>query len=172
MLQTRSGRVVKESSAYMKKQAERAEHKQLFKRVKEILDKPDTERDETERDTLDKYPFIVRHVDALAKKHLTTSEHNSIYLDSEAECEVKCRQLAELIRRSKSCVVYTGAGISTSASIPDYRGPNGMFYFCENLIVFIKFVKIFKVFSSVFCCFCYSKMSKNCLAYLPLNCLK
>lgn len=125
MLQTRSGRVVKENSAYAKKQAERAQHKLIYKRVKEILDKPESSRDESERAILDQYPFIVRHVDALAKKHLTTLEHNSIYLDPSGESEVKTRQLAELIRHAKSCIVYTGAGISTSASIPDYRGPTG-----------------------------------------------
>lgn len=125
MLQTRSGRVVKENSGFMKKQAERAEHKLLYKRIKEILDKPESHRDVSDRETLDQHPYIVRRVDALAKKHLTALEHNSIYLDPETECETKCRQLAELIRLSRSCVVYTGAGISTSASIPDYRGPNG-----------------------------------------------
>lgn len=134
MLKTRSGRVVKENSTFMKKQAERAEHKLMYKRIKEILDKPDSSRDQEDRDMLDNYPYLVRQVDALAKKHLTAREHNSIYLDSEEECETKCRQLAELIRNSRSCVFYTGAGISTSASIPDYRGPNGnSIFFIYNL---------------------------------------
>ncbi|CAG2116815.1 unnamed protein product [Medioppia subpectinata] len=33
----------------------------------------------------------------------------------------KCHLLSKLIRESKGMVVYTGAGISTSAQIPDYR---------------------------------------------------
>jgi mono-ADP-ribosyltransferase sirtuin 6 len=48
------------------------------------------------------------------------------YRDSEAILDQKIDALVELIQRSKYTVVLTGAGISTAAGIPDFRGPTGI----------------------------------------------
>ncbi|CAF1186618.1 unnamed protein product [Adineta steineri] len=48
------------------------------------------------------------------------------YFDSPDELEKKIKTLANFIRNAKHFVVYTGAGISTSAGINDFRGPNGV----------------------------------------------
>lgn len=48
------------------------------------------------------------------------------YFDEPEEVERKVKELANMVRNSKHVVAYTGAGVSTSAKIPDYRGPQGV----------------------------------------------
>uniref|UniRef100_A0A915BE16 protein acetyllysine N-acetyltransferase n=1 Tax=Parascaris univalens TaxID=6257 RepID=A0A915BE16_PARUN len=48
------------------------------------------------------------------------------YIDNTEDLLVKVRTLACWIRSSRCCVMHTGAGISTAAGIPDFRGPNGV----------------------------------------------
>jgi mono-ADP-ribosyltransferase sirtuin 6 len=55
-----------------------------------------------------------------------TREEIEEHFDSEKKVDAAARDVAQLLKDSKHAVVYTGAGISTSAKLPDYRGPNGI----------------------------------------------
>lgn len=47
------------------------------------------------------------------------------HFDAPETVEKAAAQLASLIQSSKHFIVFTGAGVSTSAGIPDFRGPAG-----------------------------------------------
>jgi len=54
------------------------------------------------------------------------SEETTEYLENVEEVKAKVDQIADLIAASNHTTLFTGAGLSTSAGIPDFRGPQGV----------------------------------------------
>lgn len=50
----------------------------------------------------------------------------AVHRDAEGELRSKVARLAEWWRAARHVVVFTGAGVSTAAGLPDYRGPEGL----------------------------------------------
>ena len=100
--------------------------------VKKALKKCTTERTKDDNDLLENCKDLVQHVDLCEQNRVLAAAHQEIILDDTALLESKCKELSDAISNSKCCVIYTGAGISTSAKIPDYRGPSGLWTLLEQ----------------------------------------
>ena len=61
----------------------------------------------------------------MASTAIKTEEEKKEFFDSPEELDMKTTQLAEWIRDSQFFSIFTGAGISTSSGIPDYRSGYG-----------------------------------------------
>jgi NAD-dependent deacetylase sirtuin 7 len=71
-------------------------------------------------------PKVFDEVMRRRKKRETTELRKQEIEDSPKSLAKKCERMAKTIQKAKNLIVYTGAGISTAANIPDYRGPNGV----------------------------------------------
>nr|AUZ82953.1 sirtuin 7 [Brachionus koreanus] len=126
MLKTRSGRCIKPNSEYFESISSKKQHKCLVLKIKKILKKQESLRSEEEKDLIINFQDVVKNINLTQTKKSNAQLHQEIVIDEEDILKMKCSELARAIKNSKKCVVYTGAGISTSASIPDYRGPSGL----------------------------------------------
>lgn len=97
-----------------------------FKKVAAILQKSETDRTAEETGILVSCSDVVKEVNLRQEKRHKVKARLEEVEDAPEILEEKCIRLAAAISRATSLAVYTGAGISTAASIPDYRGTNGV----------------------------------------------
>ncbi|XP_017887506.1 NAD-dependent protein deacetylase sirtuin-7 [Ceratina calcarata] len=97
-----------------------------FKKVAAILQKSEIDRTAEETGILVSCSDVVKEVNLRQEKRHRVKARLEEVEDAPEILEEKCIRLAAAISRATSLAVYTGAGISTAASIPDYRGTNGV----------------------------------------------
>ncbi|KAM0734667.1 NAD-dependent protein deacetylase Sirt7 [Formica fusca] len=97
-----------------------------LKKVAAILQKSEIDRTAEETGILASCSDVVKEVNLRQEKRDKIKARLEEVEDAAEILDEKCMRLAAAISRATSLAVYTGAGISTAASIPDYRGTNGV----------------------------------------------
>ncbi|XP_042604814.1 NAD-dependent protein deacetylase sirtuin-7 isoform X2 [Cyprinus carpio] len=105
---------------------QREKQRQTVKTISRLLQKAEGERTQEDRALLQEHQDTVQELSRRqSRRSLLKRKQEEVFDDAE-NLKAKVKQLAEELQQAKHVVLYTGAGISTAASIPDYRGPNGV----------------------------------------------
>uniref|UniRef100_A0A672KNN7 NAD-dependent protein deacetylase sirtuin-7 n=1 Tax=Sinocyclocheilus grahami TaxID=75366 RepID=A0A672KNN7_SINGR len=112
---------------YKKRGAEQRETKTRNKLcLGKLLQKAEAKRTQEDRALLQEHQDTVQELSRRqSRRSLLKRKQEEVFDDAES-LKAKVKQLEEALQQAKHVVIYTGAGISTAASIPDYRGPSGV----------------------------------------------
>ncbi|KAK5642698.1 hypothetical protein RI129_008865 [Pyrocoelia pectoralis] len=121
-----SCRFPRRQTTKLKKFCAKEERNASIKKVSLILQKSENLRTTEEAQMLRQCSEAVEEVQLRLKKRNQAKRRLEEFEEPEQMLQEKCQILAQAIAQSQHLVVYTGAGISTAARIPDYRGPNGI----------------------------------------------
>ncbi|XP_051939306.1 NAD-dependent protein deacetylase sirtuin-7 [Hippocampus zosterae] len=105
---------------------QRENEKEIISLVRRILKKPEAERSKEDTSVLVLHKDTVEELCKRKIRRIELKRKQEELFDTADDLKSKVWRLAAAVKQAKHLVVYTGAGISTAASIPDYRGPNGV----------------------------------------------
>ncbi|XP_037287177.2 sirtuin 7 [Rhipicephalus microplus] len=120
------------SSREMRKSADlrrilfKEEEQAKTRHIRKLMNKPAWERSPDEECILENSRDLVQLLQERSRKRRCNEQRLQEVQDPPAVLAEKCEALATAIAEARHLVVYTGAGISTAARIPDYRGPAGV----------------------------------------------
>ena len=116
------------------KEKVKAERKKVISdNLRKILKKEVENRTKDDKELLEQHKTLAKKINKNIISREEKEDRKKEWEDDHDVLVAKCARLAEAIKRSKRLVVYTGAGISTSANIPDYRGPNGIWTLLDQV---------------------------------------
>ncbi|XP_059620804.1 NAD-dependent protein deacetylase Sirt7 [Phlebotomus argentipes] len=113
-------------AAQPQEECEKKKKRDSLRKVSKILQKCETLRTAEETRLLESCKEAVKEISQRREKVQLYKERIQEKEDPPDVIETKAKRLAEAITRARHLICYTGAGISTSARIPDYRGSNGI----------------------------------------------
>ncbi|RZF46701.1 hypothetical protein LSTR_LSTR002564 [Laodelphax striatellus] len=102
------------------------ERNQTHKKISTILQKAECDRSAEETQLLEESINVVKEVEQKLEKRRKLKQRSEEVEDQPSVLAEKCKALAEALSSARHLVVYSGAGVSTAARIPDYRGTNGI----------------------------------------------
>ena len=100
---------------------EKLQKKTLLNNLTKLLKKTGDDLTESDKEFLENHDELVDVIKSKMSDKETKEDRKKEWEDDLLVLRAKCIKLAEAIKKAKRLVVYTGAGISTSANIPDYR---------------------------------------------------
>uniref|UniRef100_A0A182YHX2 protein acetyllysine N-acetyltransferase n=1 Tax=Anopheles stephensi TaxID=30069 RepID=A0A182YHX2_ANOST len=115
-----------------KEECPKKQKRDCWRKIAAVLNKCESKRTHDEVRLLESQPEVVKQILERRKRNV---EYKERVLETEDDPEVierKALKLAQAIAKANHLIVYTGAGISTSAKIPDYRGSQGIWTLLEQ----------------------------------------
>uniref|UniRef100_A0A8C4N0A4 NAD-dependent protein deacetylase sirtuin-7 n=1 Tax=Eptatretus burgeri TaxID=7764 RepID=A0A8C4N0A4_EPTBU len=114
----------KEADRLMRRR--KLEEKTRRQQIRQALQKAGGDRSLAEKALITAWPCLVNSEEVRSARRDAVRKKMEERVEPMEEIRAKVEMLVEAVRMAKYLVVYTGAGVSTAASIPDYRGPNGV----------------------------------------------